>query len=91
MAEKESEVRVGALSTNHLYYANTELFSNVAKVIGEHTVEVNGSQLTAIVLDETVMHPQGGRCTVRVLYLWFCGDRAQYLSYTSIVLVPGPL
>ena len=61
MAEKESGGR--ALSTNHLYYANTELFSNSAKVIGEHTVEVNGSQMTAVVLDETVMHPQGGMST----------------------------
>ena len=51
-----------ALSTTHLYYADTELFSNTAKVIGEHSVEVNGSQLLAIVLDQTVMHPQGGTC-----------------------------
>ena len=64
MAEKEagaSERAAGAVSTTHLYYADTELFSNAARVIGEHSVEVNGSQLLAVVLDQTVMHPQGGR------------------------------
>lgn len=66
MAEKEagaSERAVGALSTTHLYYTDTELFSNTAKVIGEHSVEVNGSPVLAVVLDQTVMHPQGGRCS----------------------------
>ena len=29
-------------------------------MIGEYSVEINGSQLLAIVLDQTVMHPQGG-------------------------------
>ena len=51
------------LNTTHLYYTDTELFSNTAKVIGEHSVEVNGHQLSAIVLDQTVMHPQGGIIT----------------------------
>ena len=91
MAEKESEVSecaVGALSTNHLYYANTEVFSNVAKVIGEHTVEINGGQLTAVVLDETVMHPQGGMFSHQQcirLVPPHCGDMAQYHPYTNVV------
>ena len=57
MAEKEA---CGALNTTHLYYSDTELFSNTAKVIDEHTVEFNGSLLVGLVLNETVMHPQGG-------------------------------
>lgn len=64
MAEKDagaSERAAGAVSTTHLYYADTELFFNTGKVIGEHSAEVNGSQLLAVVLDQTVMHPQGGR------------------------------
>lgn len=65
MAEKEAE---SGLSTTHLYYADTELLSNVAKVIGEHTVEFNGGQLVAVVLNETVMHPQGGMCSTNISY-----------------------
>ena len=56
MASKE----ISPLNTTHLYYADTELLSNTAEVIGEYSVEINGSQLLAIVLDQTVMHPQGG-------------------------------
>lgn len=53
------------MNTTHLYYADTELFSNSAKVIGEYSVEISGNQLLAIVLDQTVMHPQGGTCMER--------------------------
>ena len=71
MAEQEVAISeraatcASALNTTHLYYTDTELFSNNAKVIDEHAVEVNGSQLSAVVLDQTVMHPQGGKlmCT----------------------------
>ena len=51
----------GPLSTVHLYYADTELFSHTARVIAIREAEVNGEKLVAIVTDETVMHPQGGK------------------------------
>ena len=52
-----------ALSTVHLYYEDTELFSNTAKVIAvrEADPEVEGERLVVLVTDETVMHPQGGK------------------------------
>ena len=52
-----------ALSTVHLYYEDTELFSNTAKVIAvrEADPEVEGEKLVVLVTDETVMHPQGGK------------------------------
>ena len=52
-----------ALSTVHLYYEDTELFSNTAKVIAvrEADSEVEGERLVVLVTDETVMHPQGGK------------------------------
>ena len=49
------------LSTRHLYYSDTELYSNTAKVTSVHEVETgSGEKKIAVVLDETVMHPQGG-------------------------------
>lgn len=52
-----------ALSTIHLYYEDTELFSNTAKVIAvrEADPEGEGEKVVALVTDETVMHPQGGK------------------------------
>ncbi len=48
------------LSTVHLYYSDTELFSNTARVIAVYDAEgKNGKQLV-LVTDQTVMHPQGG-------------------------------
>ena len=46
------------LSTVHLYYEDTEQFSCEAKVLAEEQLE--NSDL-CLVLDRTVMHPQGGR------------------------------
>ena len=66
MAETGEEVKqaesqgAGALSTVHLYYTDTELFSNTARIIAIREAEVNGEKLVAIITDETVMHPQGG-------------------------------
>lgn len=48
----------GSLVTKHLYYDDTELFSNVGKVIAQYAGSKEGQ--TVIVLDQTVMHPQGG-------------------------------
>ena len=48
------------LSTVHLYYSDTELYSNTARVTSVHEVETSSGEKTALVLDETVMHPQGG-------------------------------
>lgn len=51
---------VKGLSTVHLYYNDTELFSNTGRIIAVHEVESNGGKLMVLVADETVMHPQGG-------------------------------
>ena len=51
-----------ALSTAHLYYEDTELFSNTAIIAaiqpGNEGQEEEGT--ATLVLDQTVMHPQGG-------------------------------
>lgn len=44
-------------STAHLYYDDTYLFSCTAKVVSIYEGDDNK---TVIVLDQTVMHPQGG-------------------------------
>ena len=51
-----------ALRTEHLYYDDTELFSCTAHVTTQWETEVNGEKRTILVLDRTVMHPQGGVC-----------------------------
>ena len=48
------------LSTVHLYYDDTELFSNTSKLTAELEIESNGEKQLVLVLDRTVMHPQGG-------------------------------
>ena len=52
--------RSSSLSTAHLYYDDTYRFSNPARVVAIEEAESNGVKLTALVLDRTVMHPQGG-------------------------------
>lgn len=47
--------------TVHLYYNDTELYSSVAHVIAAYDAECNGKKVTALVTDQTVMHPQGGK------------------------------
>ena len=49
-----------ALTTEHLYYDDTELFSCTAHVTRQWNTEVDGEKRTILVLDRTVMHPQGG-------------------------------
>lgn len=48
------------LKTVHLYYNDSELYSSTARVIAEYDTECNGKKVTALVTDQTVMHPQGG-------------------------------
>ena len=51
------------LVTAHLYYDDTYRFSNFGRVVAIEEAELNGAKLTALVLDQTVMHPQGGEFT----------------------------
>jgi len=52
--------------TEHLYYTDTELCECKGKVIGARLIEFQGESRNAIILDQTVMHPQGGEDTVLV-------------------------
>ena len=82
-----------ALSTVHLYYEDTELFSNTAKVIAvrEADPEVEGERIVALVTDETVMHPQGGKekMVMGSHQICFCFQvilaSAQVLHFSGIV------
>lgn len=47
--------------TEHLYYNDTELCECKGKVIGARLIEFQGESRNAIILDQTVMHPQGGK------------------------------
>jgi len=47
--------------TEHLYYADTELCECKAKVTGARLMEFKGESRHVIILDQTVMHPQGGQ------------------------------
>lgn len=49
-----------SIVTEHLYYADTELCECKGKVIGARLIEFQGESRNAIILDQTVMHPQGG-------------------------------
>ena len=48
------------LITEHLYYADTELCECKAKVTGVRLMEYQGESRHVIIVDQTVMHPQGG-------------------------------
>ena len=68
------------LSTIHLYYKDTYLFTNTAKVLSVSDADVDGKIRTTVVLDQTVMHPQGGQQGL-----------AQLLRLISTILTPrGP-
>ena len=69
MAEKVDTANASSegLSTNHLYYSDTYLFSCSGKLLNQSEREQNGETLTVIVLDQTVMHPQGGRYELKAL------------------------
>lgn len=73
--------KVDSLVTKHLYYDNTELFSCTGTVIAQYAPKQEGardSQQVVLVLDETVMHPQGGRSTLTVSYYSQYGDGRKY-------------
>lgn len=51
------------LRTTHLYYDDTELFSCEARVLAQEELEGKGGEKQlCLILDRTVMHPQGGEC-----------------------------
>ena len=57
----------GDLKTVHLYYDDTEKFSCDSKVeLLEEDIR-NGKHTPSLVLDRTVMHPQGG---LKSIALW---------------------
>ena len=47
--------------TEHLYYTDTELCECKAKVTGVRLMEFQGESCHVIIVDRTVMHPQGGQ------------------------------
>lgn len=51
------------LSTVHLYYEDTALFTCEAKVVRVEEVEGKDGKQLCLILDRTVMHPQGGAIT----------------------------
>ena len=53
------------LKTDHLYYADTALFTCEAKVLRQEELEAarDGRQIS-LILDRTVMHPQGGNSSL---------------------------
>lgn len=50
-----------SLNTIHLYYDDTEQFTCEASVIGKETVTKDGKKEECLILNRTVMHPQGGQ------------------------------
>ncbi len=75
MAEKLEISASPNLATDHLYYSDTYLFSCSAKVLSQYNTQYNEESLTVLVLDQTVMHPQGGRYmvmhSITVIYIVF--------------------
>ena len=47
-------------STDHLYYEDTALFTCEAKLLRQVELEGKDGKELCLVLDRTVMHPQGG-------------------------------
>ena len=64
MATADVPLQAGAdsLVTKHLYYDDTELFSCTGTVVAQYkpAARDDQQQQCVLVLDETVMHPQGG-------------------------------
>ena len=61
--------------TEHLYYNDTELCECKGKVIGARLIEFQGESRNAIILDQTVMHPQGGK------------ENLFYSTFLSLVMI----
>ena len=60
-----NEVKDGFV-TEHLYYNDTELCECKGKIIGARLIEFQGESRNVIILDQTVMHPQGGKENITV-------------------------
>ncbi|XP_003385755.1 PREDICTED: uncharacterized protein LOC100631819 [Amphimedon queenslandica] len=60
MAAVSGEVPIKSFSTIHLYYDDTYQFSCRGNVLGIYETQFNGEERSIVVLDQTVMHPQGG-------------------------------
>lgn len=60
MAAVSAELSTKSFSTIHLYYDDTYQFSCRGNVLGIYETQVNGEKRSVVVLDQTVMHPQGG-------------------------------
>lgn len=68
LAKKEPtspEANAERLTTVHLYYNDTQLYTNTGRVTGQWETEMNGEKRVCLVLDRTVMHPQGGQWSGR--------------------------
>ena len=63
------EVVKRSFTTIHLYYDDTYLFSSMGKVLGIYDIQFNGENKDVVVLDQTVMHPQGGQFVYSTLSL----------------------
>lgn len=50
-----------SFTTIPLYYDDTYLFSSMGKVLGIYDIQFNGEKKDVVVLDQTVLHPQGGQ------------------------------
>lgn len=48
------------LQTTPLYFSDTYLFNCTGTVLAQYDTQHNGKTVKVIVLDQTVMHPQGG-------------------------------
>ena len=59
MAAVSAELPTKSFSTIHLYYDDTYQFSCRGKVLEIYETQFNGEQKSVVMLDQTVMHPQG--------------------------------
>ena len=61
-----------SLSTHHLYYTDTYLFTNIGRILHVSETEFNGHQSNVVILNQTVMHPQGGNIYVYCTSIHVC-------------------
>ena len=73
--------RAEELATVHLYYNDTELYSCTAHVVGQWEMEMNGEARKILILDQTVMHSQGGNHTVTPGLKIYWGDLIWRVKY----------
>lgn len=111
MAAAGVPLQAGAdsLVTKHLYYDDTELFSCTGTVVAQYELKEESKsgarddqQQHTLVLDETVMHPQGGIDYVSyntncrelylslITYMLHCLPNKDRISAETKLLVPPP-